>query len=104
MRMARRLTPALPMLALLLLCLSEIFRLLVFRYQVVVALKVFHGARAAAVGEAGQIDRGIAVLVNQNGDLFHSGSPPASARGEQQFHPLAAFRLNHFAAAEDVAS
>jgi hypothetical protein len=104
MRMARRLAPALPMLALLLLCLTEIFRLLVFRYQLVVAPKVFHRARAAAVGEAGQIDRGITVLVNQNGDLFHNGwTPPVSACGEQQFHLLTAFRLNHFAAAEDVA-
>jgi hypothetical protein len=92
------------MLALLLLCLTEVFRLLVFGYQLVVALKVFHRARAAAVGEAGQIDRGITVLVNQNDDLFHTGwFPPVSARSEQQFHLFAAFRLNHFAAAEDVA-
>ena len=92
------------MLAVLLLCLTEVFRLLVFRYQLVVALKVFHRACAAAVGEAGQIDRGITVLVNQNGDLFHNGwFPPVSARSEQQFHLFTALRLNHFAAAEDVA-
>ena len=46
MRMGRRLALALPMLALLLLCLTEIFRLLVFRYQLVIALKVFHRARS----------------------------------------------------------
>jgi hypothetical protein len=56
MRMGRRLAPALPVLALLLLCLTEIFRLFVFRYQLVVALKVFHRARATAVREANQID------------------------------------------------
>ena len=69
------LSPAV-LLVLLFPCLSLaiVLRLLVFGDKAIIALEVFHGGCAASICKADEIDRRVALFVNDDNDLFHSAS------------------------------